>query len=298
MSIGCAIGNCVLLSHPSEGTEAMPTHSSLLNGASSSSNAATSPPAQVQSLSRGLAVIRAFTADQPRQTISTIAAATSLAKSTARRFLHTLVELKYANTDGSHFWLTPQVLELGFSYLSGQELPAIAQPRLEVLSRTVNESCSLSIIDGADIVYLARVPVRRIMTSSVTVGSRLPAWATSSGRVILASLSDEEISSHLRSADLRQMTERTICGRTALHEELARVATQGWSVVDQELAPGLCSVAAPIHSTEGGVAGAVNISIPAASYSVEGLQKDLLPPLLETARMITNDLAARRMPGS
>lgn len=263
-----------------------------------SSEGSASTPVHVQSLSRGLAVIRAFTADQPRQTISEIVESTCLAKSTARRFLHTLVDLKYADTDGSQFWLTPQVLELGFSYLSGQDIPVIAQSRLETLSRTVNESCSLSIMDGTDIVYLARVPVRRVMTSSVTVGSRLPAWATSSGRVLLAHLSDEEIDAHLRLADLRQITERTIQDRAALREELVRVAARGWSIVDQELEPGLCSVAAPIYSTAGCVVGAINVSVLAPSYALDSLKNDIVPPLLATARMITDDLAARTMPGS
>ena len=142
-------------------------------------------PDYVQSLARGLSVIKAFDGEHPRRTLSEVARHTDLTRATARRFLLTLVELEYVRTDGSVFWLTPRVLELGYSYLSSLSLPEIAGPHLEALSAKVRESTSVSILDGDDVVYVARVPVSRIMTVSITIGTRFPAYATSMGRVLL-----------------------------------------------------------------------------------------------------------------
>src|SRR5690606_18541013 len=200
----------------------------------------------VQSLARGLSVIRAFDDDHPEMTLSDIARRTGLTRATSRRFLLTLSELGYVKTDGRMFSLTARVLELGFSYLSALSMPEIAQPHLEHLSNTIHESTSASVLDGADIVYVARVPTRRIMTVRINIGTRFPAYATSMGRVLLASLPPEELDEHLGGIDFTTLTSHTIKTRDALVAELQRVRDQGWAMVDQELEDGLRSIAAPI----------------------------------------------------
>src|SRR5512139_1746855 len=147
----------------------------------------------VQSLERGLAVIRAFDRDHPELTLSEVATATGVTRAAARRFLLTLAELGYVRSDGRLFALTPRVLELGYAYLSSMSLPEVAEPHLEALVATVNESSSVSVLDGTDVVYVARVPTSRIMTVSISVGTRFPAYATSMGRVLLAGLDDAEL---------------------------------------------------------------------------------------------------------
>ena len=142
----------------------------------------------VQSLARGLAVIRAFDTEHPKMTLTEVAARTELTRATARRFLHTLVELGYVRTDGKIFALTAKVLQLGYAYLSGLSLPQLAQPHLEELSLELGESTSAAVLEGTDIAYIARVSTRRIMTVGITVGTRFPAYATSMGRVLLAAL--------------------------------------------------------------------------------------------------------------
>ncbi|MDV7087850.1 IclR family transcriptional regulator [Rhodococcus opacus] len=248
-------------------------------------------PDYVQSLARGLAVIRCFDNRNQRRTLSDVARATDLTRATARRFLLTLVELGYVATDGSAFWLTPRVLELGYSYLSSLSLPEVAQPHLERLSHKVHESSSVSILDGADIVYVARVPVSRIMTVGITIGTRLPAYATSMGRVLLAGLPDDELDAYLEKLDIQRLTERTITARDDLKAAILAVRADGICVLDQELEAGLRSMAAPIRNASGLTVAAVNISTPAARYSLEDLHSDLIPSLRVTATDIEQDLA-------
>ena len=170
------------------------------------------PPSSdyVQSLARGLAVIKVFDVDHPKLTLSDVARRTELTRATARRFLLTLNELGYVQTDGSLFWLTPRVLELGYSYLSSLSLPEIAGPHLEALAEKVRESSSVSILDGDDVVYVARVPVSRIMTVSINIGTRFPAFATSMGRVLLAGLPPDDIDAYLDRVRLDHLTLHTV----------------------------------------------------------------------------------------
>jgi IclR family transcriptional regulator, pca regulon regulatory protein len=247
-------------------------------------------PDYVQSLARGLAVIRAFDAEHPRQTLSEVAKVTDLTRATARRFLLTLVELGYVRTDGSAFSLTPRVLDLGYSYLSSLSLPEVAGPHLESLAKRVHESASVSILDGDDVVYVARVPVSRIMTVSINIGTRFPAFATSMGRVLLAGLAEEDFEKYLTRVELVPLTGRTITTIDGLREEISRVRTAGYCIVDQELEEGLRSLAAPIRNYSGTVVAAVNVSTQAARYSAAAVRKDLIPPLLETAEAIHVDL--------
>ncbi|NKT11634.1 helix-turn-helix domain-containing protein [Rhodococcus hoagii] len=245
----------------------------------------------MQSLARGLSVIKAFDAENPRRTLSDVARATDLTRATARRFLLTLAELGYVRTDGSAFWLTPRVLELGYSYLSSLSLPDIAGPHLEALSDRVHESTSVSILDDGDVVYVARVPVRRIMTVSITIGTRFPAFATSMGRVLLAGLSPAELDAYLARVDLTPITGRTIATPAALRDELDKIRVDGFCVVDQELEEGLRSLAAPIRDRDGTVVAAVNISTQAARYTTEAVYDTLVPAAVATADAISADLA-------
>jgi IclR family transcriptional regulator, pca regulon regulatory protein len=244
----------------------------------------------VQSLERGLAVIRALSGPEP-QTLSDVSRSTNLTRATARRFLLTLQRLGYVRQQWGRFALTPQVLELGHAYLSGLTLPEIARPHLARLVDQVHESSSVSVLDGADVVYVARVATRRIMTVSITVGTRFPAHATSMGRVLLAGLDAGERARALADVPLTALTPSTIASPEALEAELERVAAQGYALVDQELEVGLRSIAVPIRDPSGRVAAAVNLSVHAATMAPAEMLEHLLPPLRDTAAAIERDLA-------
>jgi IclR family pca regulon transcriptional regulator len=244
----------------------------------------------VQSLARGLSVIRAFDADHPELTLSDVARRAGITRAAARRFLLTLESLGYVASDARAFRLTPRVLELGFSYLSSLSLPEIVQPHLEALSREVDESVSAAVLDGTDIVYIARVPTRRIMSVRITIGTRFPAFATSMGRALLAGMPDAAADAAIAASDIGPLTERTLTDRADLGIELERVRAQGWSLVDGELEPGLRSIAAPLHARDGRVVAAVNVSTSATRDSVEHLLEAYLPPLLRTAAAVDAEL--------
>lgn len=245
----------------------------------------------VQSLARGLSVITAFDEHHPEMTLSEVAARTGLSRATARRFLHTLVELGFVRTDGRMFALTPQVLRLGTAYLSGLGLPAIAQPHLERLSAEVGESTSASVLDGTDIVYVARVATRRIMSVGITVGTRFPAHATSMGRVLLAAMPDPTLAAYFKAVDLRPLTSRTIHDEAGLRRELDRVRAQGWCFVDQELELGLRSIAVPVVGSDGDVIAALNVSAATGFDHLDDLVSNVLPGLQHAAEAISADLA-------
>jgi len=244
----------------------------------------------VQSLQRGLEVIRAFDADARELTLSDVARRTGLSRAAARRFLLTLVDLGYVRTDARYFSLSPRVLELGSAYLSSLSLPEVAEPHLEALVAEVRESSSLSVLDGPDIVYVARVPVSRIMTVAINVGTRFPAHATSMGRVLLAGLAEPELDAYLERAELQRLSPRTVTSTSTLRTELRRVRDQGWSIVDQELEEGLRAVAAPVRDASAKVVAAINLSAHASRSSIESMRRDLLPPLLATAARIEADV--------
>lgn len=246
----------------------------------------------VQSLDRGLAVIRAFGPDRERLSLSEVARATGLTRAAARRFLLTLVKLGYVRSDGREFSLRPRVLELGYAYLSGLALPEVAEPHLEELSAKLHESSSISVLDGHHIVYVARVPTKRIMTIAISVGTRFPAYAASMGRVLLAGLSPAELEKYLAEATFEAFTDRTVTDPDQLREIVHQVARQGYSIVDQELEEGLRAIAAPIRDSSGAVTAAINVSAHARRHSREEMLTQLLPALLETARQIEADLKA------
>ena len=246
----------------------------------------------VQSLARGLDVITAFGADRPRMNLSEVATATGMSRAAARRFLHTLVELGYVRTDGKLFELTPTILRLGTAYLSGFGLPQLAQPHLERLSAEVGESTSAAVLDGVDIVYVARVTTRRIMTVGITVGTRFPAFATSMGRVLLAALPPAELDTYFAAADLTPPTRHSLHTEAELRAVLTAVAGQGWAEVDQELEPGLYSLAAPVHDADRQVVAAVNVSTTNPDRPAE-----LKDQVLAAAVAISADLAATALRG-
>ncbi len=246
----------------------------------------------VQSLDRGLAVIKAFGPDRERLSLSEVARATGLTRAAARRFLLTLVKLGYVRSDGRQFSLRPRVLELGYAYLSGLTLPEVAAPHLEELVAQLRESSSISILDGHQIVYVVREPTRRIMTVAISVGTRFPAHATSMGRVLLAELTDDNLDRYLAEARFEALTARTVTDPERLREIVRDVAQQGYAIVDQELEEGLRAVAAPIHGAPDVGVAAINVSAHASRVSLAAMRTQILPVLLETARQIEADLKA------
>lgn len=244
----------------------------------------------VQSLERGLAVIRALSTPDA-QTLSDVARTTGLSRAAARRFLLTLEQLGYVRRADTRFTLTPQVLELGHAYLSSLTLPEVAQPHLVELVEQVHESSSVSVLDGGDVVYVARVPTRRIMTVAIDVGTRFPAHATSMGRVLLAGLDRAARAAVLDGVVLKPITPTTVTTRVALEQELDEVARRGYAIVDQELEIGLRSIAVPVHGQTGTVVAAVNLSVSAATTSVAQMRERLLDPLRQTAAAIERDMA-------
>jgi len=247
----------------------------------------------VQSLDRGLAVIKAFGPDRERLSLSEVARATGLTRAAARRFLLTLVRLGYVRSDGREFSLRPRVLELGYAYLSGLAMPEIAAPHLEELVAKLRESSSISVLDGHHIVYVARVPTKRIMTVAISVGTRFPAFATSMGRVLLGALSEADLDRYLDEATFEAFTANTVTDPVRLKEIVRVAAEQGYAIVDQELEEGLRAIAAPIRGSGDGVTAAINVSAHASRVSLEAMRTDLLPAMLETARQIETDLRSQ-----
>jgi IclR family transcriptional regulator, pca regulon regulatory protein len=240
----------------------------------------------VQSLERGLSVIRAFDAEHRELGLSEVARATGLTRAAARRFLLTLVALGYMHFDGGRFSLRPRVLELGFAYLSSLSLPELAAPHMEQLVTQLNESSSISVLDDTDVVYVARVPTRRIMSITLAVGARLPAYATSMGRVLLAALPDGELDERLARIDVRALTPRTVKSRAELRKVLEQVRRQGYAVTDQELEQGLRSAAVPIHDASGATIAALNVSVHASRASMQELRTRFVPPARAAAAAI------------
>lgn len=240
----------------------------------------------VRSFARGLMVLRSFGAEAPAQTLSEVAERTNLTRAGARRILLTLLSLGYVSVEGRLFRLTPKVLELGFAYLSSLPVWSQAQPVMEGLVEELRQSSSVAVLDGHDIVYVLRVPAHRIMSINLGVGSRLPADCTAMGRVLLAGLPDDVLEQRIETMPLVAHTPNTLLDRRALLEEIHQVRIQGWSLVSEELEPGLVSVAAPIRGHHGRVVAALNVSGHARSITSEQLLKACLPRLLAAAAKI------------
>ncbi len=226
-------------------------------------------------------------------TLTEVAQKTGLTRAGARRILLTLQTLGYVSLDGRSFSLTPRVLDLGYSYLSSMPLWDVAQPIMEDLVDRVHESVSASVLDGGEIVYVLRVPTHRIMTIGLSIGSRLPAYCTSMGRVLLGTLSDEALDRALASTRLAPQTRHTVTDAKQLKKLIAADAKRGWSLVDQELEEGLRSISVPLRDSAGHVIAAMNISGQAARCTVADMQKNFLPELQSAAARIEQALRLR-----
>ena len=248
-------------------------------------------PDFIESLARGLEVITAFAPGRETLSLSDVATATGLARPTARRILLTLVELGYVRVEASRYALTPRVLELGAAYVGSQGLWEVARPHLLELSTKTDESCSIAQLDGSDIVYVARVAVPKIIALRVDIGTRFPAERTSQGKVLLAALPENEAAAALAMpsrSGLPPAPQRPI---GELRRELTRVRAQGWALADEELAPGVRSVAAPVRDGTGAVRAAMNVTVHAAETSTEHLLSAYLPLLLQAAARVSGDWA-------
>jgi IclR family transcriptional regulator, pca regulon regulatory protein len=249
----------------------------------------------VEAFARGLMVIRAFGSAQDSLSMAEVADRTGLTRAGVRRLLYTLVKLGYARVSNGRFSLSPRILDLGFSYLSSLTARGVAQPVIAGLAREVNELCTMSVLDGREIVYIIRVEIRTPLTRSLGVGSRLPAFATSMGRVLLAGESDETIKEFLLSQDLRRITRYTNTDPQQLAKEIRKVRRDGWSLVKEELELGVCGLSAPVRDAHGRVVAAASISFNMARFDERQAMHSFLPKLLGVAEEIS--LGIRSMPG-
>ncbi len=237
----------------------------------------------VAGLQNGLAVIEAFDANHSRLTITDVSRATGLTRAASRRYLLTLARLGYADHDGKFFSLTPKVLRLGYAALSAMPLPSRVQPWLERISEAVGESSSAAVLDDGEVVYVARSATRRIMSIGLAVGSRLPAYCTSLGRVLLSAQDDDWLDAYFARVDLKALTPRTCTVEADLRAILADVRSTGHSIVDEELEIGLRSVAVPVRDGAGRVCCAINVGVQAHRVSLDQLRSAILPQLASTA---------------
>jgi len=242
-------------------------------------------PNFMTSLARGLAVIQAFSQTHHQLTISQISSKTGFSRAAVRRCLYTLVKLSFAGSDDNrHFHLRPRVLTLGHSYISSIPLAVAAQPILDHVSHVLRESCSIATLDGSEIVYIARANVTRIMSIDLGVGSRLPAFCTTMGRVLLAHLPQEKIEELLPRIVFKRFTERTVVSEEKLRQILRLVLRNGYSMIDQELEHGLRALAVPIRNPAGKVVAALNVGVHAQRVSVQDLQGRFLAHLRAAAQ--------------
>jgi IclR family pca regulon transcriptional regulator len=241
----------------------------------------------VQSFARGLQVLRSFGRGAPAQTLSEAAERAGLTRAGARRILLTLQSLGYVEQDGRLFRLTPKVMELGFAYLASQPWWHLAQPLMEELTQALGESTSAAVLDGDEIVYVLRVPMQKIMSINLGIGSRLPAASTSMGRVLLAHLPDHERERRVRAMTLQALTPKSTTDPDKLLRLLAQVRRQGWALVNEELELGLMSLAVPITDRGGRVMAAINVSSRPQRQTAAEMQKRCLPPLQQVAERIS-----------
>ena len=241
-------------------------------------------PSFMTSLARGLAVVQAFSDSRKPQTIANISQKTGIPRAAVRRCLHTLRELGYVDAELNNFSLRPKVLTLGYSYLSSTPLTVSAQPYLNDISRSLNESSSMAVLEDGEVLYVARASTSRVMSVALNTGSRLPAYCTSLGRVMLAHLPPAELEQYLAKTKLRAMTENTVVNQKRLREILADVRRDGYAINDEELELGLRSIAVPVRGASGQVLAALNVGAQAARVSVKQLEKEFLPVLLRGAQ--------------
>ena len=267
---------------PSEAIEPSPSEA---QSASEAASTSAGDPNFMTSLERGLAVLQAFSQERRVLTTSQISQRTGIPRAAVRRCLYTLTKLGFVTEEDNRlFSLRPRVLKLGHAYLATTPLAHAAQPVLRHISTTLNESSSVAILDGDEILYIARASTSRIMSIDLHIGSRLPAYCTSMGRVLLAHFSDEALGAYLDRTKLIQYTPRTIVSREGLRSTLESVRTNGYALVDQELEIGLRSIAVPILGTGRQVSAALNVGVQAARISTAEMESRILPVLREGAQ--------------
>ncbi len=247
----------------------------------------------VQSFARGLSVIRALGGLMRPATLSEVAQASGLPRAAARRILLTLVHLRYVEQRGRDFSLLPRTLELGYSYLSALGVPDLVQPILIDLATKTGESCGVSVLDGDDIVYLARVPTRKLVTISVGVGTRLPAYATSMGRIMLGYVSAQRLDALLAKGPFPARAPKTLTDPAQLAERILADHEQGYSLIDEELEAGLCSMAVPVLNSSGRIVAALSLGAQRSSYSPAQMRQHFLPLLRETTQRLTVAIGTR-----
>jgi IclR family transcriptional regulator, pca regulon regulatory protein len=247
----------------------------------------------VQALQRGFDVIRAFGSEGRDVTVTEIASRAGLTRAVAWRYLHTLQELGCVIQTGTTYSLTPRVLELGFTYLSSLDVVKFAQPSMEAVVDRLRETCSLGMLDGDDIIYMGRVPAKRIMSINLVVGSRLPAHATSMGKVLLAYLDTAALETFLSRSALVRMTAQTICEPSRLRQHLVEIRSKGYAISDQETEDGIRTIAVPVFNRMNQALAAINVSGHAARVSTRDIRKMYLPILADAARDITRSLGGR-----
>ncbi|MDB5764672.1 MAG: IclR family transcriptional regulator [Herminiimonas sp.] len=244
-------------------------------------------PSFMTSLARGLAVVRAFSDQRRSLTIAQISHKTGIPRAAVRRCLYTLKQLGYADSEANNFSLKPKVLTLGYSYLSSTPLTVSAQPCLNGISRTLNESCSLAVLDDNEVLYVSRSATSRVMSVALNTGSRLPAYCTSLGRVMLAHMPDQALKTYLEQIKLRAYTERTVVSPKRLNEILAGVRRAGYAIVEEELEVGLRSIAVPVRGASGAVLAALNVGAQATRVTSRQMEHEFLPVLLKGSQELS-----------
>jgi IclR family transcriptional regulator, pca regulon regulatory protein len=247
----------------------------------------------VRTLARGLAVLKAFDQNSPAMTLSDVARKTDLSRASAGRFLKTLVTLGYASYDGRDYRLRPRVLELGTAYFSSHSFIDIANNILKDVAARAQEPCSMAVLDGTDIVYVARHTADRMMSITIPVGKRYPAHSTSMGRVLLGGLPDEDLDAALAAAEIPQVTPHTITDKAELRRVILQARADGYCQAESQLEIGILSIAVPVRDRDGRLIAAINMGVPASRHSLKSLRKSCLPILREAASEIEFALAHR-----
>jgi IclR family pca regulon transcriptional regulator len=241
-------------------------------------------PSFMTSLARGLAVVQAFSDSRKPQTIAQISQKTGIPRAAVRRCLYTLQQLGYVDAELNNFSLRPKILTLGYSYLSSTPLTVSSQPYLNAISAQLGESCSLAVLDDGEVLYVARSAASRVMSVALNTGSRLPAYCTSLGRVMLAHLTPQELDAYFARARLKPMTDKTVTNQKRLREILAGVRQDGYAINDEELELGLRSIAVPVRGASGQVLAALNVGAQASRVSAERMREQFLPVLQRGAQ--------------
>jgi len=238
----------------------------------------------LKTLARGLDLIKSFGNDTPGMTLSEVARKNGMSRASARRFLITLQKLGYVIKSGDHFQLTAKILEIGHQYLANLNFVEVITPLMREVSRNLNKSCSASVLDGSDIIYIVRIPSRhQILSVTLNIGSRLPAYCTSMGRVLLGNLSDRELDEYFRNTEIIARTSRTITDTGELRKIIKKVKRDGYCIVNQELEENLCSIAVPVRNGEGRILCAINLGMPVGQDQDKEIRSGYLPTLKKAA---------------